>query len=102
MKLCAQAPAGGAHEVALDCGLVAGHAYAVSSIRSLSLDNKKSTSMFELFAGHERLRMIRLQNPWGEREWNGAWSDCSPEWQQVSEAQKKRLGIVCEEDGEFW
>lgn len=27
--------------------------------------------------------MIRLQNPWGEKEWNGPWSDGSVEWEQV-------------------
>lgn len=27
--------------------------------------------------------MIRLQNPWGEKEWNGPWSDGSQEWGQV-------------------
>lgn len=27
--------------------------------------------------------MIRLQNPWGEKEWNGSWSDGSVEWEQV-------------------
>jgi len=27
---------------------------------------------------------VRLQNPWGEKEWNGPWSDGSAEWEQVS------------------
>ncbi|EJW73285.1 hypothetical protein WUBG_15808, partial [Wuchereria bancrofti] len=45
--------------------------------------------------------MIRLQNPWGEKEWNGPWSDGSQEWEQVTDAYKKELGIIVEEDGEF-
>ncbi|KHJ77392.1 hypothetical protein OESDEN_22988 [Oesophagostomum dentatum] len=46
--------------------------------------------------------MIRLQNPWGEKEWNGPWSDYSEEWEQVTLSQKHSLGITVEEDGDFW
>ncbi|CAJ0921628.1 unnamed protein product, partial [Mesorhabditis belari] len=58
-------------EETLDCGLVKGHAYAVTD------------------------------NPWGEKEWNGPWSDGSPEWEQVTDSTKKSLGITVDEDGEF-
>jgi calpain-5 len=43
-----------------------------------------------------------LQNPWGEKEWNGPWSDNSTEWELVTTAQKEMLGITVDEDGEFW
>ncbi|VDO42513.1 unnamed protein product [Haemonchus placei] len=69
-------------EEALECGLVKGHAYAVTAVRYVELDAK--TDVFSSMLGyHGRVRMIRLQNPWGEKEWNGPWSDGSMEWEQV-------------------
>uniref|UniRef100_A0A914CZX1 Calpain catalytic domain-containing protein n=1 Tax=Acrobeloides nanus TaxID=290746 RepID=A0A914CZX1_9BILA len=88
-------------EKSLSCGLVKGHAYAVTAVRYIELD-AKSRSFFNFFSSDARQMMIRLQNPWGEREWNGPWSDGSPEWEQVTPAQKAELGITVDEDGEFW
>ena len=48
------------------------------------------------------VQLLRLRNPWGEREWNGAWSDKSQEIRRLTPAEKKELGIVTDEDGEFW
>ncbi len=87
-------------EKTLDCGLVKGHAYAVTAVRYIELDAKHRSIIF--FASVERKMMIRLRNPWGEKEWNGPWSDGSDEWEQVAEAQKLELGITVDEDGEFW
>ncbi|CAI5448780.1 unnamed protein product [Caenorhabditis angaria] len=87
-------------EQTLDCGLVKGHAYAVSAVLSLDLENKSLTSF--LTGSHQPQYLIRLQNPWGEKEWNGAWSDNSSEWLNVSDKQKKEMGMSVEEDGDFW
>ncbi|VDK54000.1 unnamed protein product [Anisakis simplex] len=84
----------------MSCGLVKGHAYAVTAVRYIELDAK--TRSFLFFGSVERQMMIRLQNPWGEKEWNGPWSDGSTEWTQVTDAQKKEIGITVDEDGEFW
>ncbi|KAI6191798.1 Calpain-5 [Aphelenchoides bicaudatus] len=98
-------------ETSLDCGLIVGHAYAVTAVRYIELDAKKSdpseheltrTDSKKLFPTHLRKMMIRLQNPWGEKEWNGPWSDNSVEWEMVTEAQKRLLGITIDEDGDFW
>uniref|UniRef100_A0A158R453 Calpain catalytic domain-containing protein n=1 Tax=Syphacia muris TaxID=451379 RepID=A0A158R453_9BILA len=94
-------------EESLDCGLVIGHAYAVTAVRLIELDAKKpvqspSYLSLPLINITEHQKVIRLQNPWGEKEWNGPWSDGSKEWLQVTDARKKEMGITVDEDGEFW
>ncbi|KAL3989271.1 Calpain-5 [Acanthocheilonema viteae] len=87
-------------EETLECGLVKGHAYAITAVRFVEVNAKSCSFLFFTTVG--RQMMIRLQNPWGEKEWNGPWSDGSQEWEQVTDAHKKELGITVEEDGEFW
>ncbi|MCP9257760.1 Calpain-5 [Dirofilaria immitis] len=77
-----------------------GHAYAVTAVRFIELDAKSRS--FSFFTTVKRQMMIRLQNPWGEKEWNGPWSDGSKEWNQITDEHMKELGITVEEDGEFW
>ncbi|XP_035239817.1 calpain-5a isoform X2 [Anguilla anguilla] len=84
-------------EARLACGLVKGHAYAVTDVRRVRLG-----SGLLAFFKSEKLTMIRMRNPWGEREWNGAWSDSSEEWQKVSKSEREKLGVTVQEDGEFW
>lgn len=57
-------------EARLDCGLVKGHAYAVTDVRKVRL----GTGLMAFFKS-EKLCMIRMRNPWGQKEWIGAWSD---------------------------
>ena len=60
-------------EVSLDNGLVAGHAYSVTDARKVDV------------RGIGKLDMVRVRNPWGNgKEWTGAWSDNSTEWNLVS------------------
>ena len=70
-------------------GLISGHAFTV-------------TNFVDGFVNGELVRLIRLRNPWGYREWNGPWSDTSPLW---TESAKKELlddNLVVGDDGEFW
>ncbi|XP_060616917.2 calpain-3 isoform X1 [Anolis sagrei] len=70
-------------------GLVLSHAYSV-------------TGMQEVTFKREKVKLIRLRNPWGQVEWNGAWSDSSDEWNVIDNAEKSRLQHKVLEDGEFW
>uniref|UniRef100_A0A674P6S7 Calpain 5 n=1 Tax=Takifugu rubripes TaxID=31033 RepID=A0A674P6S7_TAKRU len=84
-------------EARLDCGLVKGHAYAVTDVRRVRLGH----GLMAYFKS-DKLTMIRMRNPWGQREWNGAWSDGSEEWKKVSKSERERIGVTVQDDGEFW
>lgn len=64
-------------------GLVTGHAYSV-----LQCVN----------AGSEVL--VKIRNPWGKGEWNGAWSD--KDTTRWTREMKQDLDYRCENDGTFW
>ncbi|XP_066487050.1 calpain-3 [Tiliqua scincoides] len=70
-------------------GLVTGHAYSVTGLEETTFKRKK-------------IKLVRLRNPWGQVEWNGAWSDSSDEWNVIDRSEKTRLQHKVAEDGEFW
>ncbi|PKC04405.1 cysteine proteinase [Rhizophagus irregularis] len=85
---------GEAQQERLPNGLVIGHAYGITDIQQIQepfwKKNRKNTIL------------IRLHNPWGEIEWNGAWSDKSEEWQNISKSKRKKMGFKIADDGDFW
>lgn len=84
-------------EVETEMGLIIGHAYSVTAIQKVRLGERLLFSFKS-----EKLFMIRMRNPWGKKEWNGAWSDQSEEWKKVSDSERKSLGLTVQNDGEFW
>ncbi|XP_007908857.2 calpain-3 isoform X5 [Callorhinchus milii] len=70
-------------------GLVKGHAYSVTGLEEVTYKNQK-------------IKIVRLRNPWGQVEWTGPWSDSSREWAGIEKPDKQRLQHLKKEDGEFW
>ena len=52
-----------------DIGLISSHAYTIINLYSYKDKNK-----------NELIRLVKLRNPWGEKEFNGDWSDKSSKW----------------------
>ncbi|XP_018348907.1 PREDICTED: calpain-A isoform X2 [Trachymyrmex septentrionalis] len=75
-------------------GLIRGHAYSITRVKNVEIQmpNRYGT-----------IPLLRLRNPWGnEAEWNGPWSDQSPEWRFIPDHEKEELGLTFDVDGEFW
>ncbi|XP_061558425.1 calpain-5-like [Phycodurus eques] len=84
-------------ELKLANGLVKGHAYSVTAVNRVRLGHG-----LVAYFKNETIPMIRMRNPWGKTEWNGAWSDSSEEWSKVGDTERGNLGITVEDNGEFW
>eukprot|EP01155_Anaeramoeba_flamelloides_P003187 Anaeramoba_flamelloidesa1061183_52.p1 GENE.a1061183_52~~a1061183_52.p1 ORF type:complete len:608 (-),score=147.56 a1061183_52:33-1682(-) len=66
-------------------GIVYGHAYAILDIRYIN-----------------NIKLLKLRNPWGKQEWNGAFSRDSKDW---TRSLKTRLNYFPKKgvsDGSFW
>jgi len=74
-------------------GIIINHAYAILEVRTVPLKGLLNL---------DKIRLLKIRNPWGEVEWNGPWSDNSTEWKSISDRQKKKLGLVISDDGIFW
>eukprot|EP01104_Vermistella_antarctica_P005029 TRINITY_DN1543_c0_g1_i1.p1 TRINITY_DN1543_c0_g1~~TRINITY_DN1543_c0_g1_i1.p1 ORF type:complete len:540 (+),score=82.35 TRINITY_DN1543_c0_g1_i1:377-1996(+) len=79
-----------------DRGIIKDHAYGICEARHVRPKGVRGA------LGMDKHRLIRVRNPWGEKEWNGPWSDNSAEWKAISEKEKRRLNLIFEEDGSFW
>jgi hypothetical protein len=47
--------------------IVGGHAYSILDVHTPLLTT-------------ETIRLLKMRNPWGSKEWTGAWSDKSEMW----------------------
>ncbi|CAH0598748.1 unnamed protein product [Chrysodeixis includens] len=75
-------------------GLIRGHAYSITRVKYVDIETPGRSG---------KIPLLRLRNPWGnEAEWNGPWSDKSPEWRFIPESEKEELGLTFDDDGEFW
>ncbi|XP_060725428.1 calpain-2 catalytic subunit-like [Tachysurus vachellii] len=69
-------------------GIVEGHAYTVTGVTKVMSEG-------------ESVKLVRLWNPWGHKEWNGDWSDRSPLWGSVNPKERTKF-LHSKDDGEFW
>lgn len=79
-------------EAKLANGLVKGHAYSITGAVKVKVQGKE-------------VKLLRIRNPWGEKEWNGDWGDNSSTWKNVPAARRKELlegDDMGREDGEFY
>ncbi|XP_043786434.1 calpain-A isoform X1 [Apis laboriosa] len=75
-------------------GLIRGHAYSITRVKYVEIQTPNQ---------YGKIPLLRLRNPWGnEAEWNGPWSDQSPEWRFIPDHEKEELGLTFDMDGEFW
>ena len=66
-------------------GLISNHAYTLMNLYELEEEN---------------LKLVKLRNPWGEKEFIGDWSDKSSKW---TDQIKKRVGFdEAKDDGIFY
>jgi len=96
---CAIRARKGEEQEKTEYGLVKGHAYGITAVKKVPIGD---TGLVAFFKGREKVALVRLRNPWGEKEWSGAFSDGSLEWRSISSKEKEKLGLVTEDDGEFW
>ena len=69
-------------------GVVYFHGYSVLAMEPVTLNGKED-------------HLIKCRNVWGHFEWNGAWSDQSPLWDEHPKIRAK-LRLSVKEDGIFW
>lgn len=94
MMGCSVDQGGRGMEAELTNGLIVGHAYSVTGIKTIEVQTPRAKG---------KIQLVRARNPWGnEAEWKGAWGDSSPEWQLISQEQRDEMGLSFRSDGEFW
>ncbi len=72
----------------VSAGLVDNHAYSLIGAKEITTESGKP------------IRLCLLRNPWGKKEWTGAWSDNSAQWTEHMKAQVPNF--LAKNDGCFW
>ncbi|EAR84269.2 calpain family cysteine protease (macronuclear) [Tetrahymena thermophila SB210] len=72
-------------------GLINGHAYSL-------------LGAYEVTSQGRVTRLVKLRNPWGEREWTGDWNDSDTKLHQLNPDDKRAIGMHerAENDGIFF
>ena len=71
-----------------EVGIIDAHAYSLLEANPIVTEEK------------QKVRLLKLRNPWGFEEWNGDWSDHDDKnW---TESLKKRMNFRAKDDGVFF
>lgn len=81
----------GGVEHANDLGILSGHAYGILKMEECDIAGKDA----------DECRFVQARNPWGKREWVGAWCDKDQHWEDYP-AVKEQLNPSFGDDGTFW
>ena len=68
-------------------GLISSHAYTIINVYEKKYEN-------------EIIKLVKLRNPWGEKEYNGDWSDKSSKWNDKLKKMFEFEGV--KDDGIFY
>ena len=63
----------------LEKNLIKGHTYILEGVVELTAKNQS------------KVKLLKISNPWGFREWTGDYSDKSPLWENFSEETRKKM-----------
>ena len=95
MMSCSIDAGRGDMEKSAGMGLIKGHAYSINQVVTVHTPGLPGL--------RDSYELMQLRNPWGEREWTGAWSDGSKEWEAIKNKDKKKYGVVDnKDDGSFF
>ena len=90
-------------------GLVGSHAYSVLDIFDLHDCVIGEQSKLTDFVGQKRkkiertsVRLVRIRNPWGKKEWKGEWSATSERWTKKLRARLSNHRPFAKDDGTFF
>lgn len=71
-------------------GLVLNHAYALLDV----WEGQRRSG--------ERIKLLKLRNPWGEGEWQGKWKAGCAQWATLPPELHRQLGYTNQNDGTFF
>lgn len=66
--------------------------------RRKGVHSRHAYAVLDTYEGYGE-RLVKVRNPWGESEWDGPWSDGSPQW---TSDWLERLDHKFGDDGVFW